>query len=233
MKCSDCQDLLSDFIDNELHELKQTQVRIHLEKCTECSTVHEDLTQIVPVSRVLPTLAPQNELWDRIEDEIRELTAKPAVHGKAGNWGRFWGYRLNLSISMPQLAGSAIGLIALLILTASVSYRPEHITGGSPDSVLTATRGTIVARPLTSVMTPEETELNGAISRYVQSIDKRRAKWDPKMQELFDRNLAIVDRSIAECRQMVLRNPNDQVAHEVLIIAYKEKLRLLEQFSSF
>jgi hypothetical protein len=82
-------------------------------------------------------------------------------------------------------------------------------------------------------MNPEEAELNGAISRYMQSLEKRRAKWDPKMQELFDRNLEIVDRSVAECRQMVLRNPNDQVAHEVLIIAYKEKLRLLEQFSPF
>jgi hypothetical protein len=233
MKCSDCQDLLSDYIDDELHELKHTQVRMHLEKCPECNTIHEDLTQIVSVSRVLPTLAPRNELWEKIEDEIRELTAKPATQRKAGNWGRFWGYRLNLSLSMPQLAGSAIGLIALLVLTASVSYRPEQVTAGSQDAVLTSTHSTIVARPLSSVMNPEEAELNGAISRYMQSLEKRRAKWDPKMQELFDRNLEIVDRSVAECRQMVLRNPNDQVAREVLIIAYKEKLRLLEQFSPF
>jgi hypothetical protein len=233
MKCSDCQDLLSEYIDNDLHELKRTQVRLHLEKCAECVTVYQDLTQIVSVSRALPNLVPHTELWGRIEDEIRELSAKPAAQSKSNTWQRFWGYRLNLSLSLPQLAGGTFFMFVLLAVTASVSYHPEQISLLPKDGVLNSTRGTIIARPLVNVMNPEEAELSGAINRHMQSLDKRRAKWDSKMQELFDRNLIIVDRSLAECRQILMRAPNDEVAHEALIIAYKEKLRLLEQFSSF
>jgi len=139
---------------------------------------------------------------------------------------------MNLSLSMPQLAGAMLSLLALFAITATISYRPEQAGLNGQNSALNSTRATIVARPLAGVMNPEEAELYGEIDRLTQAVNQRREKWDPQMQELFDRNLAIVDRSVAECRQLVLRNPNDQVTHEMMIIAYKEKLRLLEQFSS-
>jgi hypothetical protein len=242
MKCSDCQDLLSEYIDNELHELKQTQMRMHMEKCKECNTVYEDLTQIVSVSRALPALAPQNELWGRIEAEIRELT-RPVEQEKAraksasadennpGVWKRFWNSRLSLSISMPQLAAGTLGVLGILALAVTVSYHPELTQFRAQDSILNST-GSVVAKPVDNLMNPEEAELNAAINRHNQAVEKRRAKWDPQMQQLFDRNLAIVNRSLEECQQLVQRNPNDQVCHEIMIMAYKEKLRLLEQFSS-
>jgi hypothetical protein len=158
------------------------------------------------------------------------LTAQKPPQRKS-LWERFWNYNLELKLSMPQLATGAACLMVLLTLTATVSYRPDLIAARDL-SVKGPSANTVVARPLENVMNPEEAEVQGAIERKMKAIEQKRTKWDPKMQELFDRNLAIIDRSVAECREIVRRNPTDEVAREILVIAYREKLRLLEQFAS-
>jgi hypothetical protein len=230
MNCSECQDLLSEFIDEELSENKRAFMQMHIDSCNECCAIFDDLSQIVSVSKELPLLSPENALWSKIEDEIRELKALPAQKQRTNTWTRFWNYRLHLSLSMPQIAG-VICLVMMLSLAATFTYLPEK------SAIITSTpiaynHSTIVARPLANVMNPEEAELYSAIDRTMQTVNRRRAKWDPQLQTLFERNLAIVDRSVSECKQMVLRNPDDQIAHEMMMIAYKEKLRLLEQFST-
>src|SRR5437763_1242770 len=121
MKCSDCQDLLSEYIDNELSEIRHAGVRSHLKNCSECNLLYEDLNQIVYVSRDLPSLAPQNELWAKLEAEIKSLTSQKPAKRQQGSWEKFWTYRLQLNFSMPQLAGGVLGVL-ILALAASISY---------------------------------------------------------------------------------------------------------------
>lgn len=223
MNCSECQDLVSDYIDGDLVEPQRTIVAMHIQSCRECFSVHQDLEQIVQVSRDLPLLAPQNELWQQIEQEIQELT--DPNYRPPTKWQRFWGYRV--TFTMPQLTGAAVGLAAMLFLANTFSYLPQQAL-----SLTTSGQTTVVAHPVSHDMNLEEAELAGAIDRLGHTVDQRRDSWDPELQQLFDRNVAIVERSLNDCRQLVKRNPKDQVAHEMLIIAYQEKLRLLEQFSS-
>ncbi|MEW6729913.1 MAG: zf-HC2 domain-containing protein [Acidobacteriota bacterium] len=225
MNCSDCQDLLSEYIDGELGTDSCMHIRAHLSACRECNLLHQDLDQIVHMSKELPLLAPQSAVWAHIEQEIQELTNVP-VKRQLGAWARFWSYQLQLSLSMPQMAGVMALLVMAIVVVGSLSYQPQQAILMAP------ARTTLVAKPLAHVMNPEEAELRSAIDRLTQAVEQRRQNWDPQMQELFDRNLAIVDRSLAECRQLLLRNPHDQIAQEMMIVAYKEKLRLLEQFST-
>lgn len=230
IKCSDCQDLLSEYIDNDLRDSKNAEVLAHLQMCNGCNLLYVDLVRIVSVGKELPLLAPQNPLWENIEREIKLLTAKKSA-GRPSLWERFWSYQIELRLSMPQLSAGAASLMLLLGLTATVSYRPDLIADRDL-SAKTPSANSIIARPAPNVMNPEEAEIRGAIERLTKAIEQKRTKWDPKMQELFDRNYAIVNRSVAESREIALRNPNDEVSREILIIAYREKLRLLEQFAS-
>jgi hypothetical protein len=226
MNCSDCQDLLSDYLDEDLNENSRNSVSNHLKNCRECKIVYQDLDQIIKVSRELPSLAPENALWLGIEKEIRDLTQSPP-HPQASLWARFWGYRWQFSLSMPQLAGSAIALVLLFLAFGSLSAWLPQATFKAG-----AAQATVMARPINNIINPEEAELKASIDRLSHTIEQRRSNWDPQMQQLFDRNLAIVDRSIEDSRQFAQRNPNDRIAHEMIMIAYQEKLRLLEQFSS-
>jgi hypothetical protein len=223
MNCSECQDLISDFIDGDLEEPQRAIVGMHIESCRECYSVHQDLEQIVQVSRDLPLLVPQNTLWQQIEQEIQELT--DPSYRRPSRWQRFWGYQL--TISMPQLTSAVVGLTALFFLANSFAYLPQRAL-----SLSNPGQTTVVAQPVNHDMNLTEAELAGAIDRLGHTVNQRRSSWDPELQQLFDRNVAIVDRSLNDCRQLVQRNPKDQVAHEMLIIAYQEKLRLFEQFAS-
>src|ERR1051326_2724163 len=131
MNCSECQELLSEYIDGDIAEKKHGIVYLHLQSCSECNMICQDLEQIVQVSRDLPLLAPQNALWKQIEAEIKELT-QPGYKPHS-MWARFWNYRVNLSISMPQLAGALLSLLFISVLASAISYLPQQALLSSAD----------------------------------------------------------------------------------------------------
>lgn len=47
MNCEQCQELLSEFIDGELHEKATAEVETHLGLCVECAELHEDFAGIL------------------------------------------------------------------------------------------------------------------------------------------------------------------------------------------
>src|ERR1051326_2544665 len=119
MNCSDCQDLLSEYIDGDLVDSRRSKVSAHLKSCPECHLIHEDLVQIVRASQELPLAAQENILWQGFEKEIKELTNSPRYH-QPSTWQRFWGYRLQFSLSLAQLAGGMIGLALLIVVASSL-----------------------------------------------------------------------------------------------------------------
>lgn len=228
MNCTECQDLLSEYIDGDLAQSESAMVRTHLAICYECNVVYQDLDQIVRMSHELPSLAPQNALWAQIEREIDELVQRPPRRPQQNLWQRFWGYRLQLSLSIPQMAAAIVGLFLLMTLTNSLTYLPQGNmfgTNAAPNA------STVTAMPVDRINI-EESEMRGRIERLTHTIEQKRGSWDPEIQKLYERNLQIIERSVTECRQLVERNPSDQIAHEMMMVAYQEKLRLLEQFST-
>ena len=226
MDCSDCQDLLSEYIDGDLKPNKRLIVNDHLKSCPECVVVYQDLKQLIGLSKQLPLLAPENALWKKIEKEITEISSMQNPT-RQSTWARFWQYRWQFSISAPQLTGALASLAVLLVLASSFSYAPQNSIG-------TLMQNNIIARPAnTYVANPTEIELTGTIERLSHTIKESYKEWDPEIQKLFDRNLVLVDQTIEDCNQLSQRNPSDPVVHELMVTAYQEKIRLLEQFLSY
>lgn len=221
MNCSDCQELLSEFIDNELSKVDRENVRAHLSQCANCESVYQDLSQIVCLSRNLPEMGIGNHLWVEIE---REVHRPPAL------WGRVWSYRLNFSVGLPQVLVAAMVIMGVG-LAAIFAYRP-YIPTQKLLSSASSGRTVLATTALMNVMKPEEAEVQNSIDRLTRTVQQKKDKWDPSLQSVFQRNLGIVDRSIEESRQLVKNNPDDHIAYEMMMMAYKEKLRLLEQFAN-
>ena len=66
-----------------------------------------------------------------------------------------------------------------------------------------------------------------AIAIMSQDVTRRRSQIDPAVLARFDSALADIDRTIAETRQIVRRNPDDPVALQYLLGAYAKKVDTL------
>ena len=86
MLCSECQELLSDYIDGALELGEQAKIEAHIAHCETCLMVRDDLLQIVHFSRSLPLHSPSSAVWNRIKSEI-EADGK---RGLPAQVGRFW-----------------------------------------------------------------------------------------------------------------------------------------------
>ncbi|HEY9284181.1 MAG TPA: anti-sigma factor, partial [Pyrinomonadaceae bacterium] len=79
MNCEKCQELLSELLDGGLPAERRAGMNAHLDACSECAAVSEELSSIIGVahdSRAAVS-APPNEraLWLRIRNSIE---AEPA-----------------------------------------------------------------------------------------------------------------------------------------------------------
>jgi len=219
MLCTECQGLISEYIDGALELGEQVKIERHLADCEPCRAVRDDLLQIVHFSHQLPEHAPATALWSRIREGVAELQPR--------FWSRWWaGLRtLNFNLSVPQLAAGAAALVIVISIAVIVTQRQN----GSSQSVDPKVRQADVV-PLSNV---DVQQLEKQISRLSESVEERKNSWDPELRTAFERNLYYIDQSLAECRHQLKDNPADDVSQELMLNAYREKVRLLEGFEKF
>jgi hypothetical protein len=75
--------------------------------------------------------------------------------------------------------------------------------------------------------------LERQITQLSESVEQRKESWDPELRNAFERNLLYVNQSLAECRHQLNDHPGDDVSQELMLSAYREKIRLLEGFEKF
>lgn len=223
MVCMQCQELISDYIDGLLELGEQTKVERHLADCEPCRAVRDDLLQIVHFSHQLPEHAPSTALWSRIQSEI--ATQQPAG---APQRARLWWARLkarHFNLSLPQLTAAAAALTIVLSI-GIIAFRHDPAVPPGPDGALNTPAVTLLSNA-------EFNELEQQISRLSESIEQKKGEWNPELRAAYERNLIYVNQSLAECRHQVRDNPADDTAQELMLNAYREKVRLLEGFQSF
>ena len=217
MLCNECQELISEYIDGALELGEQVKVERHLADCEPCRAVRDDFLQIVHFSHQLPEHAPATALWPRIREGVAELQPR--------FWSRWWGglRTLNFNLSVPQLAAGAAALVIVISIGIIVTQRdsPRSADGGVQQTNLV---------PLSNV---DVQQLEKQISKLSQSVEERKTSWDPELRTAFERNLYYIDQSLAECRHQLKDNPADDVSQELMLNAYREKVRLLEGFEKF
>jgi Putative zinc-finger len=209
MNCLECQDLLSDYLDELLPSSKQSAVKIHLNNCRTCQEVQLDLEKIVNFGG---TLLPSANLATKPPQNM--LTSNRLPFSAAS----FWQKRVQLSFSFTQV------MVLVLVVGGLWFYQSSKTDPSVAATVNTESNVSLVD------INAQEAQILSATKRLTHTIKQRRASWDPELQQLFDRNLAIVETYIIECQRFVTKNPKDSVAREMLLNAYQEKLRLFEQF---
>jgi len=224
MVCSQCQELLSDYIDGALELGEQINIERHLSDCEPCRAVRDDLLQIVHFSHQLPVQSPSTALWPRINAGLAEL--QPSFWNRSLRWLQNL-RTLNFNFSVPQMIATAAA-IAIVVSTGIILSRRDN--GITPLSTAGITLSPSDPTPLSQA---DLQVLEKQISQLSESVEQRKDSWDPELRNAFERNLLYVNQSLAECRHQLSDHPGDDVSQELMLNAYREKIRLLEGFDKF
>lgn len=224
MVCKKCQELLSEYIDGALELGEQVGIERHLADCEPCRVVRDDLLQIVHFSQQLPLQSPATALWPRIRSGVEEL--QPRFWSRPFRW---WaGIRtLNFNLSIPQMAAGAAALVIVVTSVLMLSQRDNRVNESTSAAAIVA------APEVTPLSKTDLQQIEKQISALSETVDQRKNSWDPELRSAYERNLYYVDQSLIECRHQLNDNPADNVSQELMLNAYREKVRLLEGFEKF
>jgi hypothetical protein len=236
MNCEKCQKLLSDYIDGTLGSADRALISKHLDVCLDCGGAHEELRMIVGAAREcreeLFSPPDSRAMWLRISNTIegeRAFTrpadsAPPQTRG-LGFWPRLLNRRWQLTLPQMAAAVSAIAVgAALLTVLAVQSLDDARITQNQTVGV--AERASEDSYPNRYLR-----QQNARLSYLQQRVEQRKASWNPRVRESFERSLGVIDQTVVDSLDDLKRNPHDEVSEEMLNSAVRDKMELLREFS--
>ncbi|MBK9164089.1 MAG: hypothetical protein IPM21_09265 [Acidobacteria bacterium] len=119
-------------------------------------------------------------------------------------------------------------LEAVPVRTEQPKASPARATHAAyrPDNVARPPAGNF--RPVNALYVPGEDSYLNTIETLKASYDSQKDRvLSPSSRVSFERDLAVVENSIKQMREVVRKNPNNQAARQVLYSSYQDKIDLL------
>lgn len=227
MNCETCQELIHDLIDGSISRNDESILNTHLNECLDCTSVRQDLASIIGFCRTRrgEYEAPPNEhaLWLRIRNVIEAEQGAQTVAQTARRpsfLGRLMGHSWELSL--PQLTAAAVAIVLLVSLTTVVGLRRWQTAVPVANAVLVNTSADLNDR---------FAQRQQAINYWNQRVELNKARWSAEMRETFDRNMRVIEQTVATSLEELKKNPHDEISEQMLNESLNDKLALLKEFS--
>jgi hypothetical protein len=202
---------LSEYIDDELDSTERAALEAHLATCGQCYATLAELRQVVTRAKALPDTPPTTDLWPDIRARLTP-GRRPEVSRDTTN------VRRRFSFSVPQLLAASIALVLLSggSVWLALQQRPIDTPVATPQPTITPaatwTRSTDAAiADLQAVLVQNEKRLDTATVRIVR------------------KNLAVIDRAIAEARIALRNDPGNAYLNLHLATTMRRKVELLRR----
>jgi anti-sigma factor RsiW len=200
-------DRLSEYLDDELAPGERLQLDQHLLDCARCREVLEELSAVASEARVLEDTAPARDLWPGI------VSALPRP--KSTGW--------RLSLSFPQAIAAGVLLMAVSGLGVWTWTSPP------PADATAVAAVTSEPTPGATPVRLEDSRYDRAVADLTLILAERRSRLNPRTVQVIERNLATIDRAIAEAIAAVKQDPADTFLTAHLVEQRRLKLALLRQ----
>ena len=147
MNCTYCEDRLSDYLENALDSQERTSVAMHLQSCSGCSELLNDVRSVMHWGRELPVQLPPPWLSHRIIANTPQVVRITWRDWSAAAWRNLVEPRFALSLLtstimlgwMGSLAGISLGDVAMVRHPSAIYYRMEgaanRLYGGAIRSI--------------------------------------------------------------------------------------------------
>jgi hypothetical protein len=225
MTCRDAESLLHDALDAPLPPADAAALAAHLETCGACRDLEADLAVMRDATRALDRPIVSAQAWTRLSTQLERegliASASAAATPSRTSWR---GYALML-VAATLLAG--VG--ATLLWRVSDRATPAIPRAAAPSS--TTPGNARDPRAVEAI----EIELGLAAEHYEKAIAalegiaaEDRARIDPAVALVVERNLLLIDTAIADSRKALQGQPGSLVAQASLFDAYRQKVALLQ-----
>lgn len=230
MNCENCQNLLSEFLDDSLDFAQRSEIEAHLQECVNCFGAHCELNAILNFCETHRGEydSPPNPqaLWLRISNLIESENQLSINSLSEGKQQSFWSRLSNRTwqMSLPQLLTSMAGVAIVVALLTTIGLRGFLNKPTTDDN-------SAAANSYSNNVEERLRQKQQVINYWNQRVEARKAEWDKKTRETFERSLAILDETVAQNKNALIQNPHDEVYEEALDSAIDDKIELLKDFS--
>lgn len=218
--CRACRQALSDHLDGELPPAARDEVAAHLDSCTDCARVAEQLEAIRRQARALGPVRPARDLWPGIrarlgDPDVVALPVDREARDGVAPWQRV------VRLTVPQLAAAGLVLALLsgggawVLLPASAgrsvvtgeSDMTADVPSGPAASRVAADAGAALGASGTGA---------GAVEELHAILAEAGGRLDANTVRVLEKNLAVIERAIAEARAALEVDPGNAYLQEHL-----------------
>ena len=200
--------------DGTLDADRMREAYAHLAACAECAVDVQRLRMVMMRTREAPVaIDTQEDLWPAIRARIDRskvvqlgVTSAPDVRGVRRR---------------PWLAIASTAIAAALLIAALAEmqrWSPRDVA-----AVPTATDATFASAVDSSRMYENEAR------RLLNELEMQRAMMPPAARASLDSDLVVIDRSIAELKDAVARDPRNVSLQRLLAASYRQKVELIQR----
>jgi hypothetical protein len=221
MTCTDLREYLADLVEGTTPPAHREAIDRHLATCEACRRLVADLRRIAQTAGTLDRLPLPPGSWSRLAARLRQ---EPGFGGATHPARLSWRW-----LAVAAGLAAAVGLGVWSVVGPGSAPAPPQ----APDAATAAT-GPGNARPAALVETIEmELEQAGrhyenAFKALEQMAASEDSPLDPAVMATLRENLAVIDRAIDESRVALGANPEDPLAQESLLEAFRRKVGLLQ-----
>jgi hypothetical protein len=213
MRCHKAHKLVSLAVDGELDARRSAWLERHLRECGACRELLEDFRGLAAAAPALRGPEPSDAVWQKIRVGLTVPERRPAA---VSRW------------ASPALRYAGVAALAFVMVVAGL------IIGRRTDGPGMSAAGPLEKQKYTLAKLDEaESHYQLAIQALGEAFAAQKGTLASQVDEMFERNLAVVDATIQACRQAVIDEPDDLQARSFLLAAYMNKVTLLDSALDF
>ena len=218
-------DRLSEYLDGDLTAAERNALERHLAACPSCSTTLAELTRVVMRARALPAPQPMRDLWDGIAERIAAEHAPPPAMPAPPPRRRRW------SFAWPELAAAAMAIAVGSGGTAwwAANRMAQPGTAGSALAVPSLSSPAVTPAGGLGAAAPR---YDAAVADLQRVLTAGRGTLDSSTVQVLERNLALIDRAIADAQRALAADPGNAYLNAHLARTMRQKLDLLRHAAS-
>lgn len=218
---------LSEYLDGEMSGPEARALDVHLAGCAACRGALEELRRVVARAQTLADRPPATDLWPGIAARIGVSSGGRGHSPVVSLAERRAARRLVFSIPQAVAAG-----VALMLLSGGTAWLLLHQRSGTVPPITTSTPAPPVPEGTTVGWPTAESRYDVAIRELEQSLASGRGQLDSTTVRVLEKNLAVIDRAIAQARTALAADPASLYLNQHLADTMRRKLELLRRAST-
>ncbi len=240
--CEVFADRLMDFLEGDLDGATRAALEAHARQCAACGALLADLRAVSHVASQLPTLTPSHDLWQGIAERIdtpvvgladrQPFWKSPRVAGLAAAAALL----LAVGLGYRAVRHAAVAPATPAVRVAATNRPPSDTALTTAPSPLPATtprpaentRARLAAnRAAEATPAAIEKSYDGEIAGLRTIIKQRHSQLDTATVAVLERNLAVIDSAIAQCKTALAKDPNSKFLMQSLSQSLDIKVQLM------